>query len=106
MLHAHFHQQLDSNSIQTVRQGLEAHHFGQIFTAGCGWFARVWHGDEQTHPEFITSFATLEKYAAARNAGSAAQIFEVFFLRIGWTDAHQLIDFAAAAAAAFRLARL
>ena len=103
MLHAHFHQQLDSDAVEAVGQRVEAHHFREVFAVDSGGVARIGHGDEKAHAEFVAGFAGLKKDAATGDAGGAAQILEMLFLWIRWADAHQLIDFATAAAAAFCL---
>ncbi len=82
MLHAHFHQQLDANAVEAVGQRVNTHHFREIFAVGGGGVARIWHGDEQAHAQFVAWFAGLEEDATAGNAGGSAQIFEVLFLWI------------------------
>ena len=103
VLHTHFHQQLYANSGKSIFQRFEANHFAEVFAVGRGRIFRIRHGDEKAHANFVAGFAGLERDAAARNAGGPAQILEMFFLRIGGANAHQLINLAAAAAAAFGL---
>ena len=103
VLDSHFHEDLDPDAKHAGGEDVPPNDFGKVFTGhGSGVF-RIGHGYEESHAHFIARFAGLEKDTGAGNTYGTAQVFKVILLWVGRTDAHELRNLAAAAAAALRV---
>ena len=102
LLNPHLHEDLDSDASQSIRARIHADNFREVFSVDRRGLFGIGHGNEKAKADFVARFTGLEINATARNAERAAQVFKMFFFRIRGTNAHQLRDFAAAEAAAFR----
>src|SRR6202022_1542128 len=71
-----------------------------MLAVGRGGILRVGHDEKQAHTDFVAALAGLKVNASARDADGAAHVVEMLPLRIRRTNAHELGNFAAAAAAA------
>ena len=97
MLRPGLQEELDAYSGEAVRQRIFANDFGQIFAVRRTGIIRIGHDEEESHADFVAGFAGLEIDAGAGDAKCAAHVVEMNALRIGWANAHELRDFAAAA---------
>src|ERR1700722_14001585 len=95
-----FHQGFEADPDHAVLQGVLAYDFGKIFAANYRGIAGIGHADKKALAYVVAQFRGVEINPAAGDADRAAQIIEVFLIRIGRTNAHYLSDLAAAAAAA------
>ena len=103
MLHPHFHEDFESDPKHARRESIPSNDFREIFAVHGRRVFRIRHGYEQPHANFIARLAGLEKDAGPGNADRTAQVFKGILVRIGRTDAHELRNLAAAAAAALRM---
>jgi len=103
VLDSHFHEDFDPDAEHAGRENVPSNDFGEVLASHGCWIFRIGHGYEEPHAHFIARFAGLEKDTRAGNADGATQVFKVILLWIGRTDAHELRNLAAAAAAALRV---
>src|SRR6266571_3123095 len=103
VLDSHFHENFDPDAEHAGREHVPSNDFREVLASHGSRIARIRHRYKQPHANFITSFTGLEKDTGARNADRAAHVFKMVFVGIRRTDAHQLSNPAAAAAAALRV---
>src|SRR5262252_1729725 len=99
LLQAHLQKELKADTKHARRHGLATDDLGKVFAVHSSGVVGIGHGHKEAHAYLIALLAGVKKDAAAGDAHGTAEIVEVILLRIRRADAHQLRDFAAAAAA-------
>ena len=102
-LQPQLHQDFKADSKEAVWQRVASNDFREIFVAHGRGPLGIGHRDEQPHADGVGGHAGMEIDARAGDADTAADVIEWVAFRVRRPDAHQLRDFAAPAAAAFRL---